>query len=345
MRAALTEIYDSAVGKDEMERPPVTAELESVDLGIERRRRVNPPARFVTRRRPVCGHLIAGLAAAERARVWKRIETTLAARRGSGQVLSHLQELHATARKPWPRMPECLSPLSGRIVATPRRQTPSSPVARVVVGRGEDPLAPAEAARWRAALGARLSVLYGRRPVRVVSLEGENAPAPPAVRPEATLAAVQAPRLPIEPCWRSIAPMSPRSPTSELSGRAISQGTGDQVERRRDAQVRNLLLLHQRVGGTDARDPTDRGALVAPLAEATGCPLECFYWMLGPFDGFFIYDAPDAATAGAFIQGVAASGSASRLETHQLLSMEEAVTMQRKAKAVAEGYVRPGSSG
>ena len=92
-------------------------------------------------------------------------------------------------------------------------------------------------------------------------------------------------------------------------------------------------------------NPTDRGALVAPLAEATGCPLECFYWMLGPFDGLTIFEAPDAATAGAFIQGVAASGSVSRTETHQLLSMEEAVEMQRKAKAVAEGYVRPGSSG
>lgn len=88
--------------------------------------------------------------------------------------------------------------------------------------------------------------------------------------------------------------------------------------------------------------PDDRTTAMRDVTEAVGCRLECFYWMFGPYDGVTIFEAPDAVTAGACLQGIAAGGSLRRLETHQLLDMGEAVAMQRAAALARERYRRPG---
>ncbi len=95
----LTEIYDSAVGLEEMERLLLAAGLDPVDVWIERRRRVSPPERFLTRWRLVADHLIADLPADEQSRVWDRIGEGLAAHCGAGDFVYHFNKLYATARK------------------------------------------------------------------------------------------------------------------------------------------------------------------------------------------------------------------------------------------------------
>src|SRR6185503_14874479 len=52
--------------------------------------------------------------------------------------------------------------------------------------------------------------------------------------------------------------------------------------------------------------PSDRGAAAKALVESVGGKLECFYWMHGPHDGFFIADYKDGASAAAV---AAAAGS------------------------------------
>lgn len=88
--------------------------------------------------------------------------------------------------------------------------------------------------------------------------------------------------------------------------------------------------------------PADRAAAVRELTEAMGCRLESFYWMFGPYDGFAVIEGPDAVAVGSCLQGIAATGAMRRLETHQLIDMDEAVAMQRNAGTARERYRRPG---
>ena len=43
------------------------------------------------------------------------------------------------------------------------------------------------------------------------------------------------------------------------------------------------------------RHPRDRAEAVTKLIEAAGGRLESFHWMLGPYDGMFVAEMPDAA--------------------------------------------------
>ena len=65
-----------------------------------------------------------------------------------------------------------------------------------------------------------------------------------------------------------------------------------------------------------------------------------FWFCFGEFDGVFIADAPDNATAAAIAMTVAGSGALSRLETTVLIGMEEAQEAMRKAAAAT--YRPPG---
>lgn len=97
---AMAEIYESAIGLEEMTQLLRRAGLEPIDVWIERRRRVSPPARFLERTRLVAGHLIAGLPADRQDEIWRRIATALEAHCGSGNFVYHFNKLYATARRP-----------------------------------------------------------------------------------------------------------------------------------------------------------------------------------------------------------------------------------------------------
>ena len=78
-------------------------------------------------------------------------------------------------------------------------------------------------------------------------------------------------------------------------------------------------------------NPQDRGKAAAEVAESLGGKLVGFWFALGEFDGVFLLDAPDNATAVALAMAVGAGGALSNLETTVLLDMDEAQEAMRKA--------------
>src|SRR5829696_9226490 len=85
--------------------------------------------------------------------------------------------------------------------------------------------------------------------------------------------------------------------------------------------------------------PQDRSAAARELAETLGGKLLGFWYALGEFDGVFLMEAPDNASAAAVAMAVGASG-ASEVETTVLLDMDEAQNAMRKAAAAT--YRPPG---
>jgi uncharacterized protein with GYD domain len=65
--------------------------------------------------------------------------------------------------------------------------------------------------------------------------------------------------------------------------------------------------------------------------------------MLGPHDGVAIIDVPDAAAAAGVSLGIAGGGALKSLESHQLLTMEEAAAALEAGKAVRAAYQLPGT--
>jgi uncharacterized protein with GYD domain len=82
-----------------------------------------------------------------------------------------------------------------------------------------------------------------------------------------------------------------------------------------------------------ASDPQDRSKAAAEAAESLGGKLVGFWYAFGEFDGVFLMDAPDNATAAALAMVVGGSGALSKLETTVLLDMQEAQEAMRKAGA------------
>jgi uncharacterized protein with GYD domain len=66
-----------------------------------------------------------------------------------------------------------------------------------------------------------------------------------------------------------------------------------------------------------------------------------FWYAFGEFDGVFLMEAPDNASAAALAMAVGAGGALSAVETTVLLDMDEAQDAMRKAAAAT---YRPPSS-
>ena len=86
--------------------------------------------------------------------------------------------------------------------------------------------------------------------------------------------------------------------------------------------------------------PQDRSVAARQLAETLGGKLLGFWYALGEFDGVFLLEAPNNASAAAVAMAVGASGALSDVETTVLLDMEEAQEAMRKAAAAT--YRPPG---
>jgi len=87
--------------------------------------------------------------------------------------------------------------------------------------------------------------------------------------------------------------------------------------------------------------PQDRSAAAREVAESLGGKLLGFWYAFGPFDGVFLMEAPDNASAAALAMAVGAGGALSEVETTVLLDMDEAQDAMRKAAAAT--YRPPGS--
>jgi uncharacterized protein with GYD domain len=80
-------------------------------------------------------------------------------------------------------------------------------------------------------------------------------------------------------------------------------------------------------------NPQDRSKAAAEVAESLGAKMLNFWFAFGEFDGVFVAEAPDNATAAALALAIAGSGALSKLETTVLLDMQEAQEAMRKAAA------------
>ncbi len=87
--------------------------------------------------------------------------------------------------------------------------------------------------------------------------------------------------------------------------------------------------------------PQDRSAAAREVAESLGGKLLGFWYAFGEFDGVFLMEAPDNASAAALAMAVGAGGALSEVETTVLLDMDEAQDAMRKAAAAT--YRPPGS--
>jgi uncharacterized protein with GYD domain len=77
--------------------------------------------------------------------------------------------------------------------------------------------------------------------------------------------------------------------------------------------------------------PQDRSTAAREMAESLDGKLLGFWYAFGKFDGVFLMEAPDNATAAAVAMAVGASGALSEIETTVLLDMEQAQDAMRKA--------------
>jgi len=78
-------------------------------------------------------------------------------------------------------------------------------------------------------------------------------------------------------------------------------------------------------------NPQDRSTAAAEVAESLGAKMVGFWWAFGEFDGVFVAEAPDTATAAALALAITGSGALSKLETTVLIDMQEAQEAMRKA--------------
>ena len=88
-------------------------------------------------------------------------------------------------------------------------------------------------------------------------------------------------------------------------------------------------------------EPQDRSAAAREVADSLGGKLLGFWFAFGEFDGVFLMEAPDNASAAALAMAVGAGGALSEIETTVLLDMDEAQDAMRKAAAAT--YRPPGA--
>jgi uncharacterized protein with GYD domain len=78
-------------------------------------------------------------------------------------------------------------------------------------------------------------------------------------------------------------------------------------------------------------NPQDRAAAASEAVESLGGKLLGFWFSFGEFDGVYVAEVPDNATALSIAMAVAGTGTLARLETTVLIGMEEAQEAMRKA--------------
>src|SRR4051794_16316319 len=77
--------------------------------------------------------------------------------------------------------------------------------------------------------------------------------------------------------------------------------------------------------------PQDRSAAAREVAESLGGKLVGFWYAFGTYDGVFLHEATDNASAIALAMAVGAGGGVADIDTTVLLDMDEAQDAMRKA--------------
>jgi uncharacterized protein with GYD domain len=87
--------------------------------------------------------------------------------------------------------------------------------------------------------------------------------------------------------------------------------------------------------------PTDRAAAAKALVESAGGKMECFYWMHGRHDGFFIADYKNGTSAAAVAAAAGSTGAITQAETHELFDGASQRHIMKAAKTALAGYKPP----
>ena len=90
-----------------------------------------------------------------------------------------------------------------------------------------------------------------------------------------------------------------------------------------------------------ASNPEDRREAARTYIESVGGKLHGFWYALGEYDGYNLWEAPDNVSMAAVAIAISAGGALSKLETTQLLTVEETLEALRRVPSI--GYRQPGS--
>ena len=91
-----------------------------------------------------------------------------------------------------------------------------------------------------------------------------------------------------------------------------------------------------------ASNPEDRSEAARTYIESVGGKLHGFWYAFGEFDGYNIWEAPDAVSMAAVAIALSGGGALSKFETTQLLTVEE--TLDALGRAGSVGYRQPGAT-
>src|SRR5688572_5711786 len=89
-----------------------------------------------------------------------------------------------------------------------------------------------------------------------------------------------------------------------------------------------------------AKNPEDRREAARSYIESVGGKLHGFWYALGEYDGYNLWEAPDSVSMAAVAIAIGGGGALSKIETTQLLTVEE--TLQALGRVESIRYRKPG---
>jgi uncharacterized protein with GYD domain len=89
-----------------------------------------------------------------------------------------------------------------------------------------------------------------------------------------------------------------------------------------------------------AKNPEDRREAARSYIEAVGGTLHGFWYALGEYDGYNLWEAPDNAAMEAVAIAISSGGALSKFETTALLTVEETLEALKRVQTIQ--YRPPG---
>ncbi len=90
-----------------------------------------------------------------------------------------------------------------------------------------------------------------------------------------------------------------------------------------------------------SKNPEDRRVAAKKYIESVGGKLHGFWYALGEYDGYNLWEAPDNASMAAVAIAISGGGALSKFETTVLLSVEETIEALKRVQEVT--YRSPGA--
>ena len=90
-----------------------------------------------------------------------------------------------------------------------------------------------------------------------------------------------------------------------------------------------------------SKNPEDRRDAARSYIESVGGKLHGFWYAFGEYDGYNLWEAPDAVSMAAVAVALSGGGALAKCETTPLISVEEMLEALGRAGSV--GYRQPGA--